>query len=54
VSIIDLTEDTKLEAGLNIAKTVFVCIVLALGAIYFNKDANELVLIPIERMIDKV
>jgi hypothetical protein len=54
VAIIDLREDTKLESGLNIVKTVFVCIVLALGAIYFTKDANELVLKPIERMIDKV
>jgi hypothetical protein len=50
----DLRADTRLEAGLNIAKTVFVCIVLALGAIFFTKDANDLVLIPIERMIDRV
>jgi hypothetical protein len=40
VAIIDLRPDTRLESGLNIAKTIFVCIVLALGAIYFNKDAN--------------
>jgi hypothetical protein len=33
---------------------VFVCIVLTLGAIYFNKDANKLVVTPIERMIDRV
>jgi hypothetical protein len=31
-----------------------VCIVLALAAIFFTKDANDLVVIPIERMMDKV
>jgi hypothetical protein len=50
----DLRPDTRLEAGLSLCKTVFVCIVLTLGAIFFTKDANELVLIPIERMIDRV
>jgi nitrate/nitrite-specific signal transduction histidine kinase len=54
MAIFDLREDTKLEAGLNIAKTVFVCIVLTLGAMIFTNDANELVLIPIERMVERV
>jgi hypothetical protein len=53
-AVFDLREDTRFEAGLNIAKTVFVCIVLTLGAIFFTKDANELVLIPIERMVERV
>ena len=39
VVIADLREDTRLEAGLNIAKTFFVCIVLAVGALTFNNDA---------------
>lgn len=39
VVIADLREDTRLEAGLNIAKTWFVCIVLAVGALTFNQDA---------------
>lgn len=54
VAIFDLREETRLSAGLNIAKTIFVCIVLTLGAIYFTKDANELVITPIEKMVDKV
>jgi hypothetical protein len=53
-SIFDLRSRTKLEAGLNIAKTIFVCIVLTMAAIIFTRDANRLVLIPIERMMDKV
>ena len=35
-------------------RTFFVCIVLALAAILFSKDANDLALMPIERMIQKV
>lgn len=50
----DVSKEYKLQAILNIAKTVFVCIVLLLGALLFSKDANELVLRPIERMVLKV
>jgi hypothetical protein len=39
---------------ISIFKTVYVCIVLTFGAMMFSKDANDLVLRPIERMIDKV
>jgi hypothetical protein len=54
VAVFDLRADTKLAAALNICKTIFVCIVIAIGTIYFTKDANELIVIPIERMIDRV
>ena len=37
----------KLQAGLSIARTFFVCFVLAAGALLFAKDANELVIDPI-------
>lgn len=46
--------DTKLNAGLSIGRTFFVCFVLAAGALLFSKDANELVIAPIEAMIQKV
>ena len=36
VVVADLREDTRLEAGLNIAKTCFVCIILAVGALTFT------------------
>ncbi len=42
------------NAGLSIGRTIFVCIVLTVGAIFFTKDANDLALAPIERMRDKV
>lgn len=35
-------------------KTIFVCLILTLGAMMFSKDANDLALRPIERMIEKV
>lgn len=35
-------------------RTLFVCIVLTMGALLFSKDANDLALRPIERMIEKV
>ena len=39
---------------LNIARTVFVCVVLAGASIVLTNDANRLVLAPIERMLEKV
>lgn len=39
---------------LSIFRTVFVIIVLTVGALYFSKDANDLVLNPIEKMVNKV
>ena len=54
VAVFDIRYDTRLEALLSMCRTVFVCIVLSLGAIYLTKDANTLVIVPIEKMIDKV
>lgn len=54
VAIYDIRIDTRLDAILNICKTVFVCIVLVSAAIFFTKDANDLAIIPIEKMIIKV
>ena len=47
-------EASQLQAVLNMLRTVFVCIVLGMGAMLFSKDANDLVLKPIERMVKKV
>eukprot|EP00210_Caulerpa_lentillifera_P001909 g1836.t1 len=44
----------QLHAILNIIKTFFVILVLGLGAMFFSKDANRLVLRPLERMIKTV
>jgi len=43
-----------IEAIINISRTTFICLVLSFAAIYFNKDAQTLVLDPLERMIEKV
>lgn len=42
------------ESIINLGRTVFVSVVLAIAAIYFQQDANHLVLNPIERMLEKV
>lgn len=54
ISIFDLRYDSKLISLLNIFKTLFICIVLTLGALFFTKDAEELVIKPIETMLAKV
>jgi hypothetical protein len=50
----DIRATSQLQAGLNICRTFFVCLVLGMGAMMFSKDANDLVLKPIERMVKKV
>ncbi|CAK60438.1 unnamed protein product (macronuclear) [Paramecium tetraurelia] len=53
-SVADLVEYNKTNAILSIFQTIFVCIVLAGSAVLFNKDVNELVIDPIERMMEKI
>lgn len=43
-----------MNSYLGIIRTTFVIILLILGAILFSKDANDLVVIPIENMLVKV
>ncbi|MDC1215256.1 adenylate/guanylate cyclase domain-containing protein [bacterium] len=45
---------TKTQAALNMCRTVFVCLMLGAGALFFSRDAHNLVLKPIERMVRKV
>ena len=54
IAIYDLRKDTKLQAGLAIGTTLFVCIALAYGALLFSQEANNLVIVPIEQMIKKI
>ena len=35
-------------------RTIFICILLGVGSFFFNRDAEKLVLHPIERMLEKV
>lgn len=50
----DLRPSTKLQAGLNIIRTIFVCAILSVASLMFSKDANTLVIEPIERMTAKI
>mmetsp|Transcript_26430 Transcript_26430/g.47679 ORF Transcript_26430/g.47679 Transcript_26430/m.47679 type:complete len:1059 (+) Transcript_26430:87-3263(+) len=45
---------TQMEAALSILQTIFICLAVGVGAMWFSKDANELLLNPIERMIEKM
>lgn len=44
----------KIESAINLARTVWVIIVLAVAAIHFNNATNRLVLHPLERMLEIV
>jgi len=46
--------ESQVKAILSMLRTLFVCVILGAGALSFSKDANDLVLRPIERMIKKV
>jgi hypothetical protein len=47
-------ETSKIDAITNICRTIFTCFVLSLASIFLSKDAQDLVLDPLERMIEKV
>ena len=42
------------EAGINIGRTIMVCLLLTISSYIINKDAETLVLEPIERMIERI
>ena len=42
------------EALLNMMKTIFICFVFIIGTLLFSRDAQEQVITPLERMIQKV
>ena len=54
VAVFDLRNITRLSSGLGICTTLFVCFILAAGALMFSRDSNELVIAPIEAMIMKI
>lgn len=54
VFVYDIRKYVQWEAALGIVQTVFIVMVLAIGAFLFSRDVENLVLQPIERMINKV
>lgn len=53
-AIYDVKWHSQMNAILNIGRTFFIILVLGVGALLFSKDANVLVLRPLERMIQTV
>ena len=46
--------NSQAEGVIGLCRTIFVCVVLGVGSIFFTSDANKLVLNPIERKLEKV
>jgi TRAP-type mannitol/chloroaromatic compound transport system permease large subunit len=53
-SVIDISNDNKINAGLSIIRTLFVCTLMAVSGFVFAADVNTLILVPIDRMLKKV
>lgn len=54
IAVFDLRPNTRLEAVFGLVQTVMVCIVLVAGVYMLSKDANDLVIGPVEEMMAKV
>jgi len=54
VAVFDQRNSEHLQAQLNLARTAFVCLLLCVSSLIFAKDANDLVIGPIENMIKRV
>lgn len=53
-SFFDRQHESRIQALLSVMRTIFVCMLLLVGAVLFNKDTNALVLRPLDRMMDKI
>lgn len=54
MSVHDNRKNVKVGAGLSIGQTLFICMVLTIGAMCFSNTTSSLVIEPIESMIKKV
>lgn len=54
IAIYDIRQTNRIKAGLSIVNTIFVCVVLAGGTLIFASHCNELVINPVEQMVQKV
>ena len=52
--VYSIRKETKLQGLLNFFQTIFVCICITLASLTFEKDADDLVLDPLEIMIEIV
>ena len=49
-----LVRQNKIESIINIGRTIFIIVTLGFASFFFTKDAQVLVLDPLERMIEKI
>ena len=49
-----LKHETKIDSVINLARTIWVIIVITIAALHFNNATNRLVLHPLERMLEIV
>jgi len=54
IALYDQKKDFDLNSYLGIGRTVFVCLILSASAVFFSREADTLVLQPIENMLKKV
>jgi hypothetical protein len=54
IAYFSIEADSNLNGWFGLFRTVFTCILITLVSGFFSSDANELVLAPIESMLDKV
>ena len=54
LAIYDLTQEVQLQAALGLVTTILVCTMLGSGAMLFSKLTTDLVISPIEDMIERV
>ncbi len=54
ILIVDASDDQQLNAILGLIRTTFVICVMIYGALAFSTDSNNLIVQPIEVMLDKV
>ena len=52
--VFSLKNEVETEAAVNLCRTLWVCIVLAIAAIHFSNATAKLVLSPLERMLEIV
>lgn len=54
MSVTDTRDDYQLNAILSIIRTIFVSVILSTGAMVFSKDVEDLIVAPLEKMLEKV
>lgn len=53
-AVSDYRYNTRMNALLNMMRTLFVSLLLTIASIYFTRDVDELILNPVERMMNRV